>query len=168
VDSVPGIGTTFDVFLPEVPAVAANADSAANVFETSGIETVILVENDANLRRSIARLLRVVGYTVVERSGASREPSIAEEQLRRARVLIVDETLGETSGHSLAEAYRRSRPDLAVLYISGYDPSPSLLRALEHGVSDFLAKPFDAKMLRKRVRQLIDRSLSCDRTTGEA
>jgi PAS domain S-box-containing protein len=171
VDSAPGRGTTFHVLLPmaddDDDLLDSRDDSAAP--STSGRETILLVEDEAAVRNVARRILERAGYTVYEaRHGADallvwNETGGASGPID---VLLTDVRMPEMGGRELAAALRRERPDLPVVFVSGYaDPAPHFA---SHGTASgahhepsagrdrFVAKPFVAPDLLRAVRHALD------------
>jgi signal transduction histidine kinase len=148
VDSAPGAGTTFRVFLPaSLEAVAAEGDGQVTRLE--GTERVLLVEDDAAVRAVAARILRHHGYTVVDVPDAEQAVLTAEHEPFDA--LLTDVRLPGTSGPELARRLRAAHPRLRVLFLSGY-----ALEAPPVPDARFLAKPFGSESLLRCVRHLLD------------
>ncbi len=160
--SEPGHGTTFKVYLPrfaededeEVPMTRAAVAEPA----PSGTETILLVEDEASLRVMIREILESAGYEVLE--GPTPEEALAAAGAHAATIHLVltDVVLPRLSGRQVAEALRSSRPDVKVLFMSGYtDDAIS-----HHGILDpgthFIQKPFTTDGLLRRVRQVLDES----------
>jgi PAS domain S-box-containing protein len=157
VDSEPGIGTSFRITLPRVaasadePAVATPVDAPR-----TGTETILLVEDEAVVRRLVAEILETGGYTVLQ---AGDGPS-ALELLRRNNgavdLLLTDVVMPGMSGREVAQAVTSTRPGTQVLYMSGYTGSVIDHHGiLEQGVA-FLQKPFTADDLMRSIRILLD------------
>jgi two-component system cell cycle sensor histidine kinase/response regulator CckA len=157
VDSAPGMGSSFRIWLPraEAPAelpVAAPAVAAPR----PGDETILLVEDETVVRHLVAEILESSGYTVLQ---AGDGPS-ALELLRRHSdtldLLVTDVVMPGMSGPEVAQAVTSMRPGTQVLYTSGYtDSAIGHHGVLEPGIA-FLQKPFSADDLTRKVRVLLD------------
>lgn len=156
VQSAPGAGTTFTVYLPATDAPADVLAEEHLSGSTTGTERILLVEDDALVRELVLRLLTEAGYTVEAAAGASQAVELAANADAPFDLLLTDVVMPVTSGRELATRLTRSRPDLRVLYMSGYAESsvigPGDLRRGMH----FLSKPFTAETLRRKVRELLD------------
>ena len=153
IDSAPGAGTTIRIAFPTCDECGEHlvfTDEAP----TGGDEKVILVEDDRDVRCSLARALRSHGYEVMEAGDGSRALEMLDEHGARIDLLVTDVVMPGMSGRELVEAARRGRPALRVLYISGYDEA-SMER---EGVAniDVLEKPFPSDALAARVREILD------------
>jgi CheY-like chemotaxis protein len=157
VESAPGLGSSFRILLPAewAPLDLPELDSSS-LGPAHGEETVLLVEDELVVRRLVAEILESNGYTVLQ---AGDGPS-ALELLRRHTgsldLLLTDVVMPGMSGPDVAGAIAAMRPGAQVLYISGYTDSS----VGQHGVLDpgvpFLQKPFDADVLSRKVREVLD------------
>ena len=165
IDSGRERGTTFTVLLPLVP-VSASADEdghgamsrsarpAPDV--TSARETILLVEDQPDVRRLTASVLAGAGYTVIEAGSG-------EEALRRAAahagaldLIVTDVIMPGIGGRDVAEQLRASRSDLRVLYVSGYSDDILAQGGVLHTGTAFLAKPFTPEGLMRTIRSVLD------------
>jgi CheY-like chemotaxis protein len=141
-------GTTFKIYLPQVQAIeAAGIDRREPaVAPGSGKETILLVEDTAALRNLAKRVLEPAGYTVF--SAATGEEALRLLERHRAPVHLVlsDVMMPGMSGQELGEWLAQTRPEIKVLYMSGY-ASDTIA---------FLNKPFTAAALLRRVREVLD------------
>jgi CheY-like chemotaxis protein len=156
--SEPGHGTTVRLHLPYAhPEIAGATQAALDVgtaFPAHG-ETVLVVEDDARVRRVTTSRLRQLGYHVIE---ADSGPSALEVVTRADRVdlLFTDIVMpGSMNGFELAEAVRANRPEVRVLFTSGY-AEPELLARSETGSADWLRKPYAAVDLARKLREMLD------------
>jgi PAS domain S-box-containing protein len=151
-----GRGSTFKLYLPQAPPEAqASVARAAPEGLTEGTETVLLVEDDAAVRRLARQILERLGYSVLE----ARSPADALDMAGRAgpiHLVVTDVVMPGMSGRELADRVGRLRPGVKILYTSGY-PGEAIARqgVLETG-TEFLPKPFTANGLAQKVRQVLD------------
>jgi PAS domain S-box-containing protein len=158
VDSAPGQGTTFDVHFP---CVEPRGDAAVAVggarAENRGTETILIAEDNPQLRALTARMLTERDYIVLSAGTGDEALEIADRHAGEIDLLITDVVMPGMSGRSLAQAIRHARPGIRVLYVSGY--SDDMLG--QQGVLDpdihLLAKPFTPETLADRVREVLDR-----------
>ena len=157
VDSVPGQGTTFNIYFPlidrEGPGSAGTADAVA---PARGKETILLVEDEPAVRGLVHETLRLHGYTVLEaRHGIEALMTVAKHT-GPIHLLLTDVVMPQMSGPEVAEKLHSLRPDVKVLYMSGYPDHP----VFEHGgvsrETSFLPKPFTPNALTKKVREVLD------------
>jgi PAS domain S-box-containing protein len=150
VESTPGQGATFRIYLPaaSAPAVSMPVPSAnVHVADAKQPLRMLLVDDNEHVRTLIARLLREDGHTVDE---AANGPKAIEHALRRDvrfDIVITDIVLGDDDGLSYFGAVREAQPDAAVLVISGFSPSPDRVAELTNAGAEFLPKPFSGKAL---------------------
>ena len=152
VDSRPGQGTTFAIHLPgtDHPVAAAQAVEAA---PGRGHETILVAEDEAEIRALARDVLESRGYQVIEAAGAGEALLAAERHGGTIHLLLTDVIMPGKGGVELAEALRARRPGLRVVFMSGYSDRPVPAEAL--GVA-FLHKPFDPDDLAHQVRATLD------------
>jgi signal transduction histidine kinase len=153
VDSTPGRGATFRVYLPlEESAVPAGvAAPAAPV--TGGTETVLVVEDQADLRRFVREILERYGYRVLDASTPTDALALVEREGGVVDLLVTDVVMPEMSGPDTARLLRERRGRLPILYMTGY-PREALETTAPAG--EFLQKPFTGVDLLERVRAVLD------------
>jgi PAS domain S-box-containing protein len=156
--SEPGQGTTFKIYLPrtEKPAVRAY-EVPAEPDSPRGSETILVVEDDDTVRHLTCQVLRDHGYHLIEASGGTEAIRACEKYKRKIPLLITDIVMPHMSGRELAARLRDLRPEIRVLYMSGYDDAVHR-GSFEPGVS-FLQKPFTGKELAQTVRRILDQRL---------
>ncbi len=156
--SEPGSGATFKVYLPRIAAPApAAAVSMEFVGETQGTEAVLVVEDETGVRDLVCRALGSQGYEVLGAASGAEALGLAAQRDARIDLLLTDLVLpGAIQGVEVADRLRASRPDILVLYMSGYTRN-----AIEHAGRldpdvDFLPKPFTLEELCANVRAVLD------------
>jgi len=156
VQTQPGVGTRFEVRLPRYGRpddLATPGPTEAAAPAVSG--TVLLVEDEVSLRNACRRVLERGGLRVIEaRHGADGLRRWAEHG-GAIDAVVTDLVMPEMGGRELAEALRRERPDLPVLFVSGYTDDPLARRAIEDPSVTFLAKPFAPADLLATVRGML-------------
>ena len=157
VNSEVGHGTTFKIYLPRVDEPAEVAQPATTLSEsTRGNETVLLAEDAGPIRAVSYQILKRNGYTVLE---APDGKSALEEAAKHAgpiHLLITDVIMPEMSGRQLAERLQEQRPELKVLFVSGYTDDAIVRHGiLEPGIA-FLQKPFSPQLLVRKVREVLN------------
>ncbi len=157
VSSEPGTGTTFRVYLPRVD-VAVEPEPLGSVQPTTlaGTETILLAEDDPQLRRLCASLLARMGYRVLEAATADDALMIAQDQEQHIDLVLTDVVMPGNSGPGMVRQLHESRPGLPALFMSGYTgDAMSRLGMLRPGLT-FLQKPFAPMELARRVRLVLD------------
>ncbi len=154
--SEPGYGTNFRVYLPRTEAAEVLPLEARRETSPRGSETVLLAEDDSNLRTLAREILETQGYTVLESQDVEDAIRIAEGYGGAVELLVTDVVMPRMSGRALADAVKRHRPDIEVLFMSGYTDDA----IVHHGVLDpatpFLQKPFNPGSLARKVREVLD------------
>jgi PAS domain S-box-containing protein len=157
VESEPGRGATFAIYLPRVDAVARSTGGvAAPARPARGSETILLVEDEDPVRELTRRCLQQRGYAVLPAASAEEALDVVSGHAGRVDLLLTDIVMPGASGPDLARRLTAERPELQVLFVSGYpDDSPDSPGLLEPG-SAFLQKPFTADTLARKVRDVLD------------
>jgi PAS domain S-box-containing protein len=156
VETEPGGGTTFEILLPRVLAMPVAARECAAPRAGGGTETVLVVEDDAPVRAVTVRALRAAGYDVMTAANGREALTIGDAELSRIRLLVTDVVMPGVDGRTLADALLVRRPDLAVLFVSGYTHDTIADRGVLASGIEFLPKPFTAPSLLARVRTMLD------------
>ncbi len=153
--SEPGHGTTFKVYLPRTYAAPSATPVPEPVVSLAGSETVLVVEDQPELRELARRVLAGHGYHVLVATQGVDALRVAEHA-GPIDLLITDVIMPGMSGREVALLLGAIRPDLKVLYVSGY-PDESIVHhgVLEAGIA-FLQKPFSADALARKVRRVLD------------
>src|SRR3954467_2191890 len=155
VESEVGKGSRFDVYFP---AIDRTADSkiapAAPEVPARGNETVLLVEDEDAVRSLVREVLRARGYQVLEAQKSAQALEICKTHPGPIDLLVTDVVLPQISGRALAQQLGLARPQMKVLYISGYTDD----KMLQHGIpgTAFLQKPFSSDVLARTVRDMLD------------
>jgi two-component system sensor histidine kinase EvgS len=156
VESATGQGTTFRVYLPESERQASQQDDARDAAERSGSETILLVEDDDDVRQLVHCLLEAGGYRVIAARHAGEALVISERHSAPIHLLLTDVVMPEMSGRELAERLVPQRPGMRVLFVSGHTGDSVLKLGVMHDGVDFLQKPFTSAELAQRVRAILD------------
>jgi CheY-like chemotaxis protein len=155
-----GRGTTFKVYMPRVEGEAEIFRPEKVLSMHRGSETILLVEDNEPLREVTREMLKGLGYAVLDSGRPSEAIRTAERHDGPIALLITDTVMPEVSGPVLAKTLTAERPEMKVLYISGYPADPSIEQGeLEAGCS-LLEKPFTRDGLAKRVRERLDSPMS--------
>ena len=156
VESSPGAGTTFQVLLPLEPTSVVRPEGEQDSVPFQGSETVLVVEDDTQVRELVSRTLSELGYTVMHARTAEEALYMNAGMARGLDLLVTDVVLQGTDGTQLAATLRDGQPGLRVLYMSGYAQEPVTHRAARETYTDILPKPFRAQDLARAVRQVLD------------
>ena len=157
VQSVPGKGTTFEVYLPCAEDAENNVEPGVEqAGESRGSETILLVEDEGDVRELTREILEMAGYTVLEAARGAEALRLCRESNQAIDLLLTDVVMPQMSGPELAREVAELRPGTKVVYMSGYTDD-----ALgHHGVLDpdiiLLPKPFTPESLMSRLRLALD------------
>jgi PAS domain S-box-containing protein len=152
-----GRGTTFKIYLPRTDKIAENLE-VSNGYDDApaGTETVLLVEDEEIVRDMTHEILRMSGYHVLESSHGSEALAVCEQHRGPIHLMLTDVVMPHMSGRELAERLMPLRPEMRVLYMSGYTDDA----IVHHGVLDegmaFIEKPFTPNALARKVRESLD------------
>jgi CheY-like chemotaxis protein len=153
VHSAPGHGTRFSIYLPLAAEEPAAAEIPPRTAPGRGSETVLLVEDEPEVRGVVSSLLLDLGYRVVAAASGREALALAARDGEPFDLLLTDVTMPEMSGRELAVRLRELRPSTRVLYMSGHQEE---LSPREAAVPGFLQKPFSAEELAHAVRTVLD------------
>jgi CheY-like chemotaxis protein len=152
-------GTVFTVCLPICEEAAPRPERTARANPASvGHETVLLVEDEARIRRLCRQVLAEQGYHVIEAGDGLEAVALCAAEDRPVDLLVTDVVMPHMNGRELADRLRESHPDMKVLYISGYTDDAIVRRGVSQGSSALLSKPFTPHVLLRRVREVLDHS----------
>jgi len=158
VDSAPAQGATFSIYLPRHEGIAvAESEAAAErvVADLTGAGSILLVEDEDAVRSFSARALRNKGYHVWEASSGEAALELFGGEAAGADLLVSDVIMPSMDGPTLAKRLRQERPDLKVIFISGYTED-RFSRRLDLGSGvHFLPKPFSLKQLAGKVKEVM-------------
>jgi two-component system, cell cycle sensor histidine kinase and response regulator CckA len=156
VSSEAGVGTTVKVYLPRLEAPLPETDDEAGRRSLRGTETVLVAEDEDGVRELLRKALTEYGYTVLAARHGHDALMIAFERIEGIDLLLTDIVMPEMSGRELAETLLDRRPDLKVLYISGYTDDEVLQRGVRGREVGLVRKPFATEELVRRVRAILD------------
>ena len=161
IESAVGRGTTVYILLPryegEMPARADTAAVTHPTPVTTGTETVLLVEDEPQVRAVAARALRGAGYRVLEATNGRDGVQVARRERDSIALIVSDVVMPEMGGREMVELARQFLPDAAVLFVSGYTAGSFPLPTDDPSANLFLQKPFTPVALLTMVRQVLDR-----------
>jgi two-component system cell cycle sensor histidine kinase/response regulator CckA len=157
VDSVPGRGTTFRLFLPRTEEPDYAPLPAQEDFRIpKGDETILLVEDEEAVRTLIRIVLESYGYTVLEARDGQEGLWVAGNHEGAIHAVVTDMVMPRMGGRQLAEELARARPDLPILFMSGYTDDAILQRGDSGASAAFVPKPISPLALARKVRQVLD------------
>ena len=156
VESVPGQGATFTIYFPRHWGPEPAIGTATQRMPQVGTETLLLVEDEAAVRSSVRRLLEWHGYTVLEARNGAEALRVYEAQEGNIDLVLTDVVMPEMGGHELVEQLRARRPDLRVLFMSGYAERAFTSNGSIPAGTGYLEKPFTVETLMLRLREVLD------------
>lgn len=157
VSSEPQKGTTFKIYLPGVEEAAAPAKAAdAPVQIDRGSETILLVEDETNVRELLCGMLRSKGYEVLEAARGEEALALGKNHSQPIHLIVTDMVMPQMNGRELARRLCALHPESNVLYMTGYAGNKiGAIDVLENDVA-FIHKPFSAEALSQKVRSILD------------
>jgi PAS domain S-box-containing protein len=155
--SEPGQGTTFKIYLPALHAPADRLGRpSAPAPGLVGTETILLVEDDEQLLHVAHRALEARGYTVLTAARGDAALETARGHAGPIHLLLSDVTIPDMDGRTLAATLREQRPDVRILYMSGYADQAIVRHGVLAATVAYLPKPFTTEAIARRVREVLD------------
>jgi two-component system, cell cycle sensor histidine kinase and response regulator CckA len=157
VSSEPGVGAAFKIYLPR-----ADEELTKSKFQVSkpapprGHETVLLIEDEPGVRTLARLILSRSGYKVLEAQNGGEALLICQSQQGPIDIMVTDVVMPNMSGHELAGRLTPLRPEMKVLYLSGYADGAIVHHGLIDAETPFLQKPFTTEALSRKVREVLD------------
>jgi two-component system, cell cycle sensor histidine kinase and response regulator CckA len=160
VQSAPEQGSTFSVFLPVVSGtdISAVAAEPRNSTRVAGNETILLVDNEEDLRNAASEYLQGCGYKVLVAGDGKEAVEVSDQHKGTISLLISEIMMPKLSGRGLIEHVRKTRPGTGVLLISGYTDDAVSNHGISLDPSCFLQKPFTFQILGAKIRGILDQA----------
>jgi len=159
--SEPGRGTTVKIYLPSAEAkAAAEAEEQSPAEALRGSETILVLEDEARVRKLVCGVLAGRGYRVLEAVRGEEAVRIAAEHHDRIDLLLTDVVMPEMSGPQVLEQMRARHPEMKVLFMSGYTDEAMMHHGILDSGAPFLQKPFLPETLARKVREALAPSAS--------
>jgi DNA-binding NtrC family response regulator len=157
VESQVGKGTMVTIYFPKVPAPEVSYKKPGSKKSLTGTETILVLEDDVSVRHISVRILRSLGYEVLEAAtGEDAQRLIGYDRKKKIHLLLTDMVMPQMSGKDFAEWLRQASPYTKVLFISGYLDESLLPADRRDQAMFFLPKPFDHEQLGAKVREALD------------
>jgi CheY-like chemotaxis protein len=150
-----GRGSTFKVYLPRVDEVR-EGEAVVSSSVPQGTELILLVEDEAQVRAILKEILEGQGYHVLAASNGEEALSISQDLESDIKLMITDVVMPQMSGRELAERVLAVRPNLPVLFMSGYTDDAIVRHGLLDEKLHFIQKPFDSATIGRKVREVLD------------
>src|SRR4051794_9414879 len=154
--SEPGRGTSVKVYLPRIDQPVSVEAESARTGMARGSETILLVEDDEMVRTLVRETLQREGYKILDAPGPLEAKKISEQFKPAIQLMITDVVMPKVSGRELADQLARRRPDMKVLYMSGYTDNAVLNSGILQKEVAFLQKPFTPGALTEKVRDVLE------------
>ena len=155
--SEPGLGTTFKIYLPRVrQAKLAPQPTVPSEGSPRGCETLLLAEDEEAVRRSAREFLSLQGYVVLEAANGAEALALARTYHGRIHLMITDVVMPQMGGARLAAELAPARPDMRVLFVSGYAEATFQRHGEIDVTTHFLQKPFSLKAMARKIREVLD------------
>ncbi len=156
VESDPGRGTIFRIYLPAVEGIPSRDEEAGPEKPAGGQETILVVEDDPGVRNLVRQVLAINGYPVLVASNGEEALRVSREHREPIHLLVTDVVMPGMSGRVLANRIAWDRPGIKVLYMSGYtDNAIGQHGVLEEGI-ELIEKPFSPAVFAEKVRKALD------------
>ncbi len=156
VESEPNEGTTFKVFLPKTEMKEIVEIPKREIVLPHGTETILFVEDEDILRPLAKNILEGCGYMVLEASNGKEALDICEAYTDEIHLLLTDVVMPQINGRELAEKIKFRRPEISVVYITGYTDDATVRRGLVDETMELIKKPFTSEILAVKVREALD------------
>ncbi len=157
VESAPGKGTTFSLYLPrrlegDAPPLEGRGEAAVR----RGTETILLVEDNAQVLEATLGMLRALGYHVLTASDGPQALELSRGHAGTIDLLLTDVVMPGMNGRELADRLAAERPCMKVLFLSGYTDDVAIVEGVQNAGIHFIAKPFTLRELAARLREILD------------
>jgi PAS domain S-box-containing protein len=154
--SEPGHGTTFKIYLPKSEVAEKARQSTPSRNPRIGPETILIVEDDENVRQVATRILKSNGYRVLEASNGAEALTLCEAEEDSVDLVVTDIVMPGMGGAEFAQVLRSKEPDARILFTSGYTGDVAFRQNMLHEGEAFLEKPFTPNALAKKAREILD------------
>lgn len=157
VDSAPGKGAAFKIYLPVNKQPTEKKDQPEPcVAYKAGTETVLLAEDEAEVREMLKILLERCGYKVIEAANGEDAVKNFKENKDRVRILLCDVRMPRKTGKEVYDAIRKMKPGIKALFMSGYSGDVVRKDGISDKGTDFISKPISPSELLKKIREVLD------------
>jgi DNA-binding response OmpR family regulator len=153
--SEPGQGTTFKIYLPVPAETVADAGKPETVAALGGRETVLVVEDQAEVRAYAVAVLKAYGYRVIEAEGAGEALLLCERDGQRIDLVLTDVVMPNLSGRELAQRLGKLQSGIKVLFMSGYTDEVIVNNGVLEEGAEFIQKPFTPEQLAGKIRAVL-------------
>jgi two-component system cell cycle sensor histidine kinase/response regulator CckA len=155
--NVPGRGATFDLYLPLTEAVATGRKAPEGLSATAGTETILVAEDEEIVRSLVSRMLERAGYKVISAGDGADAVEKFMENKDTVSLVLSDVVMPKKTGREIYEEVKALRPDIRVIFISGYTADIIHNKGIQETDFDFITKPFSKNALLSKIREVLDR-----------
>ncbi|OPY71585.1 MAG: Blue-light-activated protein [Syntrophorhabdus sp. PtaU1.Bin058] len=156
VESQPGMGTVFRIYLPTVKAMREEATRIPPAMK-GGVETILLAEDDPMVRNLAKEILTMTGYSVIEAFDGEDAIRRFKEKKDVIALMILDVVMPKKNGREVYEEIRKVKPDIKVIFTSGYTGDVVLDKGIRDDIVDFITKPLLPDDLLRKIRTVLDK-----------
>jgi len=151
-----GIGTSFKLFFPRLEAPGERPEKEDQDYSTKKAETVLIADDEPGVKTLAANALRKLGYKVIEAGNSKEALAMSEQTKGKIDLLLTDVIMPDLNGKALADKLSKLRPDMKVLFMSGYSDKAISQNGILMPGTKLVQKPFSQKSLSKAVRDVLD------------
>ena len=157
VDSTPGEGSTFQIYLPPGGVKSLKqAEAKSSMDNLKGKETILVVEDEEVVRRLTVRMLQTLGYKTIEAAHGGEALEICSKCTDPIQLILTDMIMPHMSGKQFIEELKRTRKDFKVLFVSGYSAADTVGGQVIGVDTPLIQKPFTREILARKVREVLD------------
>jgi two-component system cell cycle sensor histidine kinase/response regulator CckA len=156
VDSEVGEGTTWKIYLPRITAAGQPAEALGTRTPEPGGETILIVEDEASLLRLTTRVLEAQGYIVLTAADGEAAQRVLKRHDGPVHLMLSDVVMPGISGQDLAARMAELRPEMKILFTSGYTDDIVVQHGVSNASAHFLSKPFSTEVLVNTIREVLD------------
>ncbi|HXY54055.1 MAG TPA: PAS domain S-box protein [Nitrospirota bacterium] len=150
-----GTGTTLKIYIPLAEPHRQLAAKPASIAVIAGNETLLLVEDDPAVRKVTKTLLEELGYSVIEAVDGEQAIRLFRENIERIQLIVSDMIMPKLSGKDVHDELKKIKPDIRILFISGYTADILKQKGIENEKINFISKPLRADALSRKIREVL-------------
>jgi PAS domain S-box-containing protein len=152
-----GQGTTFRIYLPLINIKPAEEERGKKLPVRGGTETILLAEDENEVREALAGILKEFGFTIIEARNGDDAIKKFKDNKDRIQLIIMDVVMPKKSGREAYEEIQQIRPDVQAIFISGYTKNIIQDKGILNEEVNFISKPFHPKDILEKIREVLDR-----------
>ena len=159
VDSKPGMGTTFKIYLPHTDEEITLDEKRDEPVDGNlkGKETVLIVEDEKDVRNLVCEILKLQGYNILESAHGDSALNICKKYDKPIHLILTDVVMPHISGSRLVELIKPIHPEMKTLYMSGYTDNAVVIKGILKPGDQFIQKPFTPVDLARKIRGILDK-----------